>query len=134
MSKLIAVMSSSRALAVTKQATCIALAAASLSLISLSASAQMAVPQQTVEFADLDLSKAEDTQRLYRRLRTAAAEVCSQFKDRSGPAMRARRLSCESTALENAVATIAHPTLTSLHIAKLEMKLAQSKSKSERNS
>ena len=134
MSKSIAVMSASRAVNVTKQVACIAFAAASLSLFSFSASAQMVAPQETVEFADLDLSNAQDTQRLYRRLRNAASEVCSQFKDYKGPAMRARRLTCESRALQDAVATIDHPTLTSLHTAKSELKLAQSKSKSQRNS
>jgi UrcA family protein len=135
MSNSVAVISASRAMTLAKQAACIAVTAASLSLVSLSASAQLPAPQQTVEFGDLDLTNDQDTQRLYRRLRTAASEVCSQFNDASRRAvMRMRRQACETRALENAVATIGHPALTALHTAKAETKLAQSKSKSQQNS
>lgn len=113
-----------------KHAALLAVGAAALSLISFSASAALPPPQQEVQFADLDLTSKQDAERLYRRLRTASSEVCSDFRKRHSARMQERYRECVSQAVENAVATIAHPSLTALHAAKNEVKLAQGVMKS----
>jgi UrcA family protein len=119
--------SSARVAAVSKQAALAAIGVAAVSLFSATASAQLAPPQQQVDFGDLDLSKSHDTERLYRRLRTASQEVCSEFANRSGLRMHNLARECIDRALTDAIATISNPSLTSLHASKNDMKLAQRK-------
>jgi len=130
MNTLIVVSAPARALKVSKQVACIAAVAASLSLFSMSASAQIEPPQQRVDFYDLDLTKDKDTQRLYSRLRTAASEVCAQFSNYKSAVMRVRKQQCEHNALTGAVATIGNESLTALHTKRSEAKLAQRKTRS----
>lgn len=111
-----------------------AFGAATLSLFSVSASAQAPAPQQQVDFADLDLTKSRDTERLYTRLRYASAAVCSDFANyRSVPA-RDRHRDCIDRALNDAIETIANPSLAALHASKKEMRLAQRKTNAESKS
>jgi UrcA family protein len=120
-------LSSARIVAISKQATLVAIGATTLSLFSVGASAEPLTRTQQVDFYDLDLTKARDTERLYRRLRTASLEVCSDFaKSKSAPG-RDRHRHCVDRALADAIATIGHPSLTTLHASKSEMKLAQGK-------
>jgi UrcA family protein len=126
MTKLIAI-SSARVLVASKHAALAAIGAAGLSLFSLSASAELPDPQQEVHFADLDLAKSQDTERLYRRLRTASLNVCNDFRKSKSVVMRERHRDCVSHALSGAVETIGHPSLTALHAAKHDTKLAQRK-------
>lgn len=119
-----------RALNVSRKVACIAAMATSLSLLSVSASAQIEPPRKTVDFYDLDLTKDKDTQRLYRRLKTAASEVCAQFSDYKSAVMRIRKQQCQDNALTQAIATIGNESLTALHTKRSEEKLAQRKSKS----
>jgi UrcA family protein len=121
------VISSARVLVASKHAVLAAIGAASLSLFSITASAALPVPQQQVDFDDLDLAKSQDTERLYRRLRTASLNVCSDFRRSKSALMRERHRDCVSRALSVAVETIAHPSLTALHAAKHDTKLAQRK-------
>jgi len=114
---------------VTKHTALIAIGAAALSLISFSASATLPPPQQEVNFSDLNLTVKQDAERLYRRLRTASTEVCSDFRKRHSVVMQKRYRECVSQAVENAVATIGNPSLTALHEAKNDVKLAQSNMK-----
>lgn len=109
------------------RAVVIALGAAALSLVAATASAELPPPQQEVNFSDLDLSKSQDAARLYRRLRTASAEVCDDFANRTSVRARLQYRECVNRALTNAVATVAHPALTALHAAKSEVQLAQGK-------
>jgi UrcA family protein len=118
---------SARVAAVSKQAALAAIGAAAVSLFSATASAQLAPPKQQVEFGDLDLSKSHDTERLYRRLRTASQEVCSEFANRSGLRMHDLGRQCIDRALTDAVATISNPLLTALHESRNDVKLAQRK-------
>lgn len=104
-----------RARSVSKQLVCTAAVAALLSMFAVSASAQIEPPRQKVEFNDLDLTKDQDTQRLYRRLRTAASEVCAQFNGYRNAQMRALRAECINNALTGAVETIGNESLTALH-------------------
>lgn len=73
------------------------------------------VPRITVSYADLDLTRAEGAQTLYRRLRAAARQVCDAGHDMRALAERARYRACVDKALEEAVRTIDRDVLTALH-------------------
>lgn len=107
--------------------TIAALGATALALFAVNAGAttSSAVPTYQVRFADLDLTKPQDTQQLYSRLRNAAREVCTDFADRKSTVMRTRFRECRNQALSDAIETIGNPSLTALHVAKSDMKLAQ---------
>jgi UrcA family protein len=105
-----------------------AFGAATLSLFSVSASAQAPAPQQQVNFDDLDLTKARDTERLYTRLRTASTAVCSDFADYRSARTRDQHRDCIDRAMSDAIETIGNSSLAALHASKKEMRLAQSKS------
>jgi UrcA family protein len=126
MNKLIAI-SSARVRLGSKHAVLAVIGATALSFFSLSASAQLPAPQQQVDFDDLNLTKSQDTERLYRRLRAASKSVCSDFKKAKSVVMRNRYRDCTTRALSEAVDTIGHPSLTALHAAKHDTKLAQGK-------
>lgn len=107
--------------------TIAALGASALALFSVAAAATTTLPAPSYEvrFADLDLANKHDTQRLYSRLRIAAREVCSDFAERKSPLMRDRYKDCMNQALGDAIETIGNPALTTLHVSKSDMKLAQ---------
>ncbi|HVF15983.1 MAG TPA: UrcA family protein [Steroidobacteraceae bacterium] len=126
MTQLIA-MTSARVLVASKHAALAAIGAAALSLFSMTASAELPDPQQQVDFDDLNLESSQDTERLYRRLRTASLNVCSEFRKSRSVVMRERHRDCVNNALSDAVETIGHPSLTALHAAKHDTKLAQRK-------
>lgn len=73
------------------------------------------VPRLTVSYADLDLTRAEGAQTLYRRLRSAARQVCDAGYDMRALAERARYRACVEKAVEEAVRTIDRDVLTALH-------------------
>jgi len=104
-----------------------AFGAATLSLFSVSASAQAPAPQQHVDFGDLDLTKSRDTERLYTRLRFASSAVCSDFANYRSVQGRDRHRDCIDRALNDAIETIGNPSLAALHASRKEMRLAQSK-------
>jgi UrcA family protein len=126
MNKLIAI-SSARVLVASKRATLAAIGAAAISMFSMNASAQLPDPQQQVDFDDLNLTKSQDAELLYRRLRTASLNVCSDFRKYKSVLMRERHRDCVTRALAEAVQTIGHPSLKALHASKYETKLAQRK-------
>jgi UrcA family protein len=118
-------LSSARVAGASKQAALAAIGAAALSLFAVNASAEMsAAPQQRVDFDDLDLAKPHDTERLYRRLRAASQTVCREFANYAGERVRELQRQCMDRALADAIETIGHPSLTTLHAAKSDMKLA----------
>lgn len=76
---------------------------------------QPQVPQVTVSYADLDLSKAAGAQTLYKRIKNAAARVCGSSGRYTILEGRKAWHACYDTAVANAVAQIDRPTLTALH-------------------
>jgi UrcA family protein len=88
-----------------------------LGLISLaSAGAVPDVPQMTVQFADLDLTKTDGAAVLYKRLRAAAETVCGPREDRV-PAKAAAFKKCVQSALASAVSRVDQPKLTAYYRA-----------------
>jgi UrcA family protein len=75
-----------------------------------------AVPQATVSYADLDLSRADGVERLYRRLEVAATIVCQAPDPRLASIVR--WTACKQRALERAVAAVSLPALSRLHTAR----------------
>ena len=63
---------------------------------------------KTVRLADLDLSKAAGAETLYQRITAAARLVCRHT-------VRMDMLSCRARAVDEAVATIDNPLLSSMH-------------------
>jgi UrcA family protein len=136
MNNLSAGIVSSRVRNASKHAAVVALGVATLALFSVSASATSSVgaPASTVDFKDLDLSKQADAKRLYMRLRMAASEVCVGYPQSRGIKRNTPRSHCENAAVTQAVEAIGNPNLTALHLAKSDVKLAQSKLKPASNS
>jgi UrcA family protein len=66
---------------------------------------------RTVAFADLDLTHPAGAAVLYRRIRTAALEVCPPLFDRD-PSFTARSRSCVQDAIARAVNEVNAPSLT----------------------
>jgi UrcA family protein len=131
MNKLVAGITSLRVRSASKHAAVAAIGVATLTLFGMNANATSIAdaPTQKVDFKDLDLSKQADAKRLYRRLQMAAGEVCIGYPIAEG-LRNSPRARCEQAAVTHAVETIAHPNLTALHVAKADVKLAQSKAKS----
>jgi UrcA family protein len=133
MNKLFAVDTSSRVVSVAKCATLAAIGAFGVLIGSANASA-LDVPQVRVDFKDLDLTQAKDAQKLYRRLRMAASEVCIGYPDQRGALRHTPRRQCEHQAVTNAVEMIGNPALSTLHTSAAQTKLAQRSMKSLPNS
>jgi UrcA family protein len=93
----------------------IAALALSACLVASSASAEPKAKTQTVNFADLDLSKPAGAQTLYKRIKAAARNVCGPVDHYTfaGPAKAFRQ--CYEKAIADAVAQIDRPSLTALH-------------------
>lgn len=77
------------------------------------------VPQMTVHFADLDLTKADGTAALYKRLRAAAQTVCGTREDRD-PAKATDFKKCVQSALASAVMKVERAELTAYYRAHAE--------------
>jgi UrcA family protein len=97
-------------------------AAAPQSMAAVAAPAE-SPSQFVVRYADLDLSKVQDSAKLYERLERAAAHVCRGF---DGPRLDLQRMKrqCEDAALTNAVAAVNHAAITALHQAASRTRLA----------
>jgi len=72
------------------------------------------VHSKTVNFADLDLSKAQALKALLSRIRTAAGEVCSPAPAANDMAGSKDYRACVSSAVNGAVAKIDNPGLSAL--------------------
>jgi UrcA family protein len=68
--------------------------------------AALPVPSVAISYADLDLSKLPDVQRLFERLRRAAATVCPADSGITDLSRRAVRERCYRDALRRAVAQV----------------------------
>lgn len=129
MSKLV-VSTSLRVRDVSKHAAMAAIGTAALALFSTNAGAASSVGVATtkrVDFADLDLAKPADAKRLYRRLQSAARDVCGDYAGADRVLPTSARDRCEQAAVTNAVETVGHPNVTALHAAKTHVRLAQGK-------
>jgi UrcA family protein len=73
-------------------------------------------PQISVSYKDLDLSRAADAKVLYRRLQTAASDVCQPVPAKELSRARAWK-QCYDAALERAVTQINAPQLVALYHA-----------------
>jgi UrcA family protein len=75
-------------------------------------------PQRIVKFGELDLDKPAGVETLYRRLRSAAKEVCKPGI--SVPqTLRSKSRACTELTLADAVTQINHPNLTAYHDARI---------------
>ena len=105
-------------------------------LTALSVNAQQSpandaeVPTHVVKYEDLDLSVREDAQALYRRLQSAAEEVCNVYAEPRPTKLNKIDAQCKREAVAKAVANVDHPGLTALHMERGGMKLARVKSQS----
>jgi UrcA family protein len=68
-------------------------------------------PEQKVSYADLDLTRAESIAPLYRRIHSAAENVCAPFESRE-LARRTHWRACVESAISRAIAQINVPALT----------------------
>ena len=73
------------------------------------------VRQKTVSFRDLNVSNPEGAAVLYKRIKSAASEVCGTWDSLS---QRPAVMTCIDEAVSRAVAQVNRPMLTSLHQAK----------------
>ena len=74
-------------------------------------------PQQVVSFGDLNLTSSEGVAVLYRRIHSAANEVCAGADTRELVRIAATK-ACVDSAISQAVAAVNNPMLTSLYLAK----------------
>ena len=71
-----------------------------------------------VQYADLDLSRSPGAVTLYKRIRSAAREVCEPIVVSTSFESVTRTRQCMTQAIEHAVADVNAPALTSYHLAK----------------
>jgi UrcA family protein len=77
-----------------------------------------------VDFAHLDLADTQQAQQLYSRLREAARAVCGFHQGRELN-RRQTRLACYEVALSEAVSSVNHNAVSSLHSEARGLRLAQ---------
>lgn len=120
----------------SKHAAIAAVGFATLSLFAVQANAasEFMPLNKRVDFKDLDLSKDKDVKRLYLRLRLAASEVCVGYPDTRILSRYTARGRCEQAAVESAIETIGHPSLSALHATRVDTKVAQGKAKAASHS
>jgi UrcA family protein len=101
-------------------AACAVLGLAGLSAMANSSQAgetDAVAPRITVKYADVDLSNKAGIAVLYRRIETAAFQVCGSVESRE-LAQRARAKTCQDQAISQAVASISNHLLTTEYLAK----------------
>ena len=97
----------------------VAAAAVFLALSGVSAIGTANIPELMIEsvrvsYADLNLSKSEDAQTLYTRLRRTAENVCGDLRRKSLQEMVVER-ECEERALDRAINEVGSRQLTAIH-------------------
>jgi UrcA family protein len=100
--------------------TCLMFAAASIVMGANATRAAESVdtaPQKVVSWKDLDMSSAAGIETLYRRIKSASAEVCGNGGLQS-IARAARVRACLDQATSGAIAKVNNPMLTNLYLAK----------------
>ena len=68
-----------------------------------------------VQYADLDLNTASGVDTLYQRINTAAQRWCEDLNLRTGSRINSGYRDCVTDAVNNTVASLNLPTLSSLH-------------------
>jgi UrcA family protein len=98
--------------------------ASALGLTAMPAVADSLAPplQQTVKFADLDISRTQGATVLYGRIRAAAKNVCAPF-DRGGALDKIEFASCIQKSIADAVTAVNAPALTAVYSAKTRIGL-----------
>jgi UrcA family protein len=76
-----------------------------------------APPQVVVKFADLDVSTSQGAAALYRRIHSAAVDVCSRIYDRE-LAYRLHKDVCLQAAIGDAVIKVNRPALSAVFASK----------------
>lgn len=87
------------------------------------AESEAQAPSQLVRFADLDLSTATGVHMLYRRIETAARQVCSEIVVSSNASSQIENLKCRQALVDAAVEQVNRPALTALHTGKRTRRL-----------
>jgi UrcA family protein len=88
---------------------------------------------QTVRFADLDINNSPGAEILYRRLNTAAGNVCRELQPDRSLAMASLYRACVHAALSKALADVGNPAVlayASAHgtaVSHMTVRIAQSK-------
>jgi UrcA family protein len=93
------------------------LASGPLASVADAAPAGGSLPHKVVGFKDLNLGSTEGAAVLYRRIKSAAAEVCGE-RDRLYLAQQSATQTCIDEAVARAVGEVNNPMLTSLYNAK----------------
>ena len=96
--------------------------ASALGLTAMPAAADSPPLQQTVKFADLDISRAPGATTLYGRIRAAAKNVCAPL-DRGGALDRLEFGYCIRKSTSDAVTAVNAPALTAVYSAKTRIAL-----------
>ena len=96
--------------------------APALGLIAMPAVADSPPLQQTVKFADLDISRAPGATELYRRIRAAAKNVCAPL-DGGGALDTIVFGYCVRKSITEAVTAVNAPALTAVYSAKTRIAL-----------
>jgi UrcA family protein len=102
-----------------KAAIYVALCATSLTLLTGPGRAAESdeSPQRVVKFADLDLNRSAGIAALYARIQSAARQVCEPMATRDLKAAASAR-TCETHAIESAIADVKVAELTNYHLVK----------------
>lgn len=77
-------------------------------------------PIKVVHFSDLNLNKHEGVQVLYRRLQSAARDVCGPAESTGTRIPSAERQACLAAAVKAAVQGVDQPLLTAYHVEQTE--------------
>jgi UrcA family protein len=77
-------------------------------------------PTKVVHFSDLNLNKREGVQALYRRLQSAAREVCGPVELPGTRIPSAEWKACRTDALRAAVQRVDQPLLNAYHVEQTE--------------
>ena len=103
-------------------------AATFLSLAVLNVShADDSSQSRTVQFADLDLSKAEGAATLFNRIKGAAKTVCQAHSTGKTPAEKQRYAACLEFAVSNAVTRVNEPVLNDYVVSRMGQKKTPAK-------
>jgi UrcA family protein len=93
------------------------LASGPMTWVATAAQADESLPHKVVSFKDLNLSSTEGAGVAYRRIKSAANEVCGE-RDRFNLSQSHVIQTCIDQAVSRAVAQVNSPMLTSLYNAK----------------
>ena len=85
-----------------------------ISSLGAVASAADSATDKTVKYADLNISSAQGATMLYKRIRSAAADVCARF-DHGDLSSKASFQLCASKAIAQAVSDVNSPALTAVY-------------------